>query len=225
MTKSLKIGIADDHEVFRTGLRHVVRQLADEVQIVEACSFDEAQELFADDGSIDMILVDLFMPGMNGTSGVRALCERLPTVPIVVVSMSDRASDVRHAIDFGARGYIPKTSTADITLSALQLVLSGGVYIPPNVLRTRSLQHAGVMPSHAEPIPQGSASSLTPRQREVLELVGQGKSNKEIATELGLADGTVKIHMTKIFKTLNVKNRMQAVLAVSGDGDEHNGAY
>ncbi|MDJ0950847.1 MAG: response regulator transcription factor [Alphaproteobacteria bacterium] len=216
----MKIAIADDHEVFRTGLRHVVKQLADDIEIVEAGSFDEALEQFGKEDHLDLILVDLFMPGPDRLAGVQALCDRFTEVPVVVVSMSDRASDVRQTINLGVRGYIPKTSSADIMLSALKLILSGGVYLPPNVLQARSLQQVGVMPADLAAVSGGAVSALTPRQREVLELVGQGKSNKEIANELGLADGTVKIHMTKIFKTLNVKNRMQAVLAVSRNHEE-----
>lgn len=221
---TLKVGIADDHAVFRTGLSHVVAQLADKVQIVEASGFEQALEHFGKEKGLDLVLVDLFMPGMNALKGVQALCEQLSDIPVVVVSMSDRAADVRNALNVGAKGYIPKTSSADIMLNALKLIMSGGVYLPPNVLHTPSLQNSSMPRGRGAGGDSGPLAGLTPRQREVLELVGQGKSNKEIASELGLADGTVKIHMTKIFKTLHVKNRMQAVLAVSRLTEEQGGA-
>ncbi len=214
--KTMKILIADDHELFRDGLRHVLEQLDNGVSVVEASDYKQALEVAAREQDIDIVLLDLNMPGMPWGEGLQALREGLPTsVPLIVLSASDDRRHVLQAVNLGAAGFIPKTSSSRVMLSALKLVLSGGVYLPPALLDqgtgNQTLADSPGAPFGAE----NAASFLTPRQREVLALLGQGKSNKEIARVLQLAEGTVKLHVTAILKALNVNNRTRAVVAAS----------
>ncbi len=212
--KIMKILIADDHELFRDGLRHVLTQLDAGVAVVEASDYPQALALAEAEPAISIVLLDLGMPGMPWGEGLQALRQKLPSdVPIIVLSASDDRRHVLQAVNLGAAGFIPKTSSSRVMLSALKLVLSGGVYLPPALL-DQGAEHG--YPDSAGGNAQDSAASfLTPRQREVLTLLGQGKSNKEIARVLQLAEGTVKLHVTAILKALNVNNRTRAVVAAS----------
>ncbi len=209
----LKLLVADDHPLFRAGLRHLLDRLADQVEIVEAGSADQAFEHLAGDG-FDLVLIDLIMPGMSGFESLRLICDQVPGTPVVVVSVKEGADDVRQAIDSGATGYIPKSSSPEVLVNALKLVFSGGVYLPPNLLSAAPPDADWQAVGRVKTFPaRGALARLTPRQREVLALMAEGKSNKEIAKELGLAAGTVKIHVSSIFKALNVNNRTLAVIA------------
>ncbi|WP_142850172.1 response regulator transcription factor [Telmatospirillum sp. J64-1] len=212
----MKIMIADDHELFRDGLRHVLDQLGDGLTIIEASDYAEALEKASTEEGLDIVLMDLAMPGMPWGEGLQALRERLPEeVPIIVLSASDDRRHVLQAVNIGAAGFIPKTSSSRVMLSALKLVLSGGVYLPPALLE-QSASSQPMMDNPGSPFgAENTASFLTPRQREVLTLLGQGKSNKEIARVLQLAEGTVKLHVTAILKALNVNNRTRAVVAAA----------
>ncbi|RAU23950.1 DNA-binding response regulator [Paramagnetospirillum kuznetsovii] len=207
----MKILIADDHELFRDGLRHVLDQFEGPPTIVEAADFPEALAIVQADKDIGIVLLDLSMPGMAWTEGLGKLKEMLPaTVPVIVLSASDDRRHVLQAVNMGASGFIPKTSSSRVMLSALKLVMSGGVYLPTALLETDSSDSDGT------PVAGDAAvAALTPRQKEVLALLGQGKSNKEIARVLELAEGTVKLHVTAILKALNVNNRTRAVVAAS----------
>lgn len=209
----MKILIADDHELFRDGLRHVLDQLGGPLTIVEASDFAQAVAVVEQQTDIDIVLLDLSMPGMTWNEGIQRLKDLLPdSVPIIVLSASDDRRHVLQAVNLGASGFIPKTSSSRVMLSALKLVLSGGVYLPPALLEAGGSQGDGMGGSMAG---EHAVSFLTPRQREVLALLGQGKSNKEIARVLQLAEGTVKLHVTAILKALNVNNRTRAVVAAS----------
>lgn len=211
--KGMYILIADDHELFRDGLRHVLTQLDASVTIFEASDYPGAVALAESEPRINIVLLDLSMPGLPWNEGLQTLRQKLPhEVPIIVLSASDDRRHVLQAVNLGAAGFIPKTSSSRVMLSALKLVLSGGVYLPPALL-DQSSEHGysdGGLGGQ-----DGAASFLTPRQREVLVLLGQGKSNKEIARVLQLAEGTVKLHVTAILKALNVNNRTRAVVAAS----------
>lgn len=212
---TMKIMIADDHELFRDGLRHVLEQLDGEVSIVEASDYPQALALAQSEPGVSIVLLDLAMPGMPWAEGLQALRQTLPaTVPVIILSASDDRRHVLQAVNLGAAGFIPKTSSSRVMISALKLVLSGGVYLPPALLE-QAVEPGGL----DAVLPGGDAASfLTPRQREVLVLLGQGKSNKEIARVLQLAEGTVKLHVTAILKALNVNNRTRAVVAASQMG-------
>ncbi len=178
------------------------------MEIVEANSLDQALGLAPQQQEhFDLVLTDLMFDGLNGPIDLKALCEAFHDTTVVVMSVKDRASDVRSAIQMGASGYIPKSASADVMINALRLILAGGVYLPATLLDD---------PASAQRPQRGDQSEvLTPRQKEVLALLAEGKSNKAIATELGLSPGTVKVHMTRIFKSLGVSNRTEAVIASS----------
>jgi DNA-binding NarL/FixJ family response regulator len=210
----MRILIGDDHVLFREGLRRLLEQLKEDCTFQEASTFDELLQRTQSGSLFDLILTDLRMPGWPGFEGISLLRQHQPEAKVVVVSASEAQADVREALDHGAVGYIPKSSSVKIMLSALDLVFSGGLYVPAAVLRENGDGEARALP----PADPSLEHLLTQRQREVLERLRQGKSNKQIAHELGLSEGTVKIHMTAIFKSLGVRNRTQAAMAFPPGG-------
>lgn len=213
MTGTMKILIGDDHLLFREGLRRLLEQLQGDSSFVEAGTFNEVLEQCRAGSTFDIILMDLHMPNWPGFDGLREIQALQPGVPVVVISASEALGDIRGALDHGATGYIPKSSSVKVMMGALNLVFSGGIYLPPGAL-TASMEAAPRRRS-IDVSDRNAGYGLTQRQREVLECLRLGKSNKQIAYELGLSEGTVKIHVTAIFKSLGVKNRTQAVIAAA----------
>ena len=194
----------------------MLQALDRQLELLEARTCDEAIQLTRSHQDISLILLDLALPRVDGFEALRQLREEFPGIPVVVVSAHDQSELVMRAIDAGAMGFIPKTSTTQILLNALRLVLSGGVYLPPEVLRRQE----AIAPA-APQLAAGPAQlrdprkiGLTDRQAQVLALLVHGKPNKLICRELNLAEGTVKIHVTAVLKALGVTNRTQAVIAV-----------
>ncbi|VBB69088.1 two-component response regulator [invertebrate metagenome] len=189
------------------------------MQIVEAANFPEALEKSRHEANLHVVLLDLAMPGMTWQEGLVALREHLLGVPVVILSASEDQPLVMEAVKLGASGFIPKSSNSKLMLGALRLVLSGGVYLPPALLdqslAQQSSGRAGGEGDMDDNIRSTPHVLLTSRQREVLTLVGEGKSNKEIARLLDLSEGTVKLHVTAILKALKVNNRTRAVVAAS----------
>ena len=218
MGRQLKILVVDDHPLIREALRLVLKALDERIELLEARNCSEALEQASANPDLTLILLDLTLPGEDGFEALRVLREQHSAIPVVVLSASDQAETVKRALDLGAMGFVPKTSSNDILIGALRLVLSGGVYLPPEVLRSEA---AGASSPALAPVPDASRQlrspreiGLTERQAQVLALMIQGKPNKLICRELNLAEGTVKIHVTAILKALNVTNRTQAVIAV-----------
>ena len=199
----LKILIADDHELFLDGLRLALSDLDEDMNIDMVHNHRELQEKADGKTPYDLILTDLAMPGLAWHESLRLLKEHNPETPIVILSAVYDREIVLQAVDIGASGFIPKTSSNKIILSALHLVLSGGLYLPSELLN----------PTPAESAGGEGKGLLTPRQLDVLRLMGQGKPNKIIARELDLSEGTVKLHVTAVLKALNVINRTGAVVA------------
>ncbi|HEY0835210.1 MAG TPA: response regulator transcription factor [Azospirillum sp.] len=210
----MKILIGDDHLLFREGLRRLLEQLHADATFVEAGTFGEVVEHCRSGEHFEVILLDLNMPSWPGFDGIREVQALQSGTPVVVVSASEALNDIRGALDHGATGYIPKSSSVKVMLGALNLVFSGGIYVPPGALTFGAEANGRRRPmeSSAE---RAGGYGLTQRQREVLDCLRAGKSNKQIAYELGLSEGTVKIHVTAIFKSLGVKNRTQAVIAAA----------
>lgn len=200
----MRILLADDHDLFRAGLAMVLQGLPEAFELIQAASLAAAIECTETTDGVDLALLDLHMPAMNGMAGLRDFRKRFPAVPVVIVSASDACADVQEALDAGASGYIHKSSPPQVMLSALELVLAGGVYVPPQALGPTL---ARALPDLPKP------GGLTARQLDVLRLLAAGKPNKLIARELGLSEGTVKIHLSTIFRVLDVNNRTEAVLA------------
>lgn len=209
----MKVLVVDDHPLIREAMGTVLQELDSGLEVLEAGSFEEAMSVAQREPELGLMLLDIRLPGTSGLDGLEVLRERYPTVPVVVLSASEDRAEVMRALDLGAMGFIPKSQPSRVMLNALRLVLAGGVYLPGEVLSP--VYAAGVAePSPAcQPAPGGA--TLTPRQKEVLSLLVQGKPNKVICRELNLAEGTVKIHVAAILKALGVMNRTQAVVAVS----------
>lgn len=218
----MKILVIDDHTLIRQALQNMLRVLDTSAEVLESADCSAALALAAEHPDLDLILLDLHMPGMGGMDALSHFRQSHPAVPVVVLSGADDRQTVRTAIDRGAMGFIPKSSSNNVMLSALRLVLSGGVYLP-----TEILDHAGSsIVGDADSLASGTGAhgktpaqlGLTDRQMEVLALLLQGKSNKLVCRELGLAEGTVKAHITAVLKVLNVTSRTQAVIAASQMG-------
>lgn len=200
----MKVLLADDHGLFREMLAKAIKELSDSVEVLHAGDLARTLDLARGTGKIDLILLDLRMPGMNGLAGLKLLREARPDVPVVVLSGESDPDIIRAALQAGSAGFIPKTTRIAALVSALRLVLSGEPYIPPAAL------------SRAEPgearASQG-IGTLTARERDVLKQLIDGSSNKEIGQQLQVEEVTVAVHLRAIFKKLGVKNRTQAVRA------------
>jgi DNA-binding NarL/FixJ family response regulator len=203
-----RLVIADDHPLFRGALREAVSGLFEEVDIAEAGSFDDVAALLERDGEVDLILLDLTMPGVRGFSGLMYLRAQYPSVPIVVVSANDDPAVIRRCVDFGASGFIPKTLGIEAIRGAIARVLEGGAWTPPDIdLGAGSdAETADLM---------ARLASLTPQQVRVLMMLSEGLLNKQIAYELSVSEATVKAHVSAILQKLRVESRTQAVIAAS----------
>ena len=198
--------IADDHPLFRGALREAVAGLFGRAEVREAGTFEEVSELLEDGGEVDLILLDLSMPGVRGFSGLMYLRAQYPSLPIVVVSANDDRAVIRRCMEFGASGFIPKTLGTEAMRAAVARVLQGEVWTPPDVDITR--------PADAETAALiARLSTLTPQQVRVLMMLSGGLLNKQIAYELGVSEATVKAHVSAILQKLGVESRTQAVIA------------
>lgn len=211
----MKILVADDHELFLKGLELILKDFSPEVELVFAKNYLEIFETIKNQTDFNLVLTDLAMPGANWLDAIKKIHEALPETPIIILSAVFDREIVQKTIEIGAAGYISKTASNAVIISAVNLVLSGGVYIPPELLKNTSESEFNLL-KQVENVPESEdirekVKILSPRQIEVLTLISQGKSNKQIAYELGLTEGTIKLHVTAILKLLNVYNRTGAV--------------
>jgi DNA-binding NarL/FixJ family response regulator len=200
--------IADDHPLFRGALREAVTGLFQQVEIGEAGSFEDVAKLLEGGGEVDLILLDLNMPGVRGFSGLMYLRAQYPSVPIVVVSANDDPTVIRRCMDFGTSGFIPKTLGIEEMRGAIKRVLEGGVWTPPDVDLS-----AGADTETTNLMER--LGSLTPQQVRVLMMLSEGLLNKQIAYELGVSEATVKAHVSAILQKLGVESRTQAVITAA----------
>lgn len=215
----MKILIADDHRLVIEAVKAKLSELAPGIEFVLAMSVDEMLAGASDD--LDLALIDLSMPGADGQAHIDEVRRRHPAVPVIVLSGYEDPAVMRSALERGVLGFIPKAYSPEVMLSAVRLVLAGGVYVPPMMLSALPPGIvAGVAGAAGSPGRAGGAPTLdhlrnvlTERQVEVLELLSQGKPNKLIGRALGISEGTVKIHLAAIFRALNVRNRTEAVVA------------
>jgi DNA-binding NarL/FixJ family response regulator len=198
----MKILVADDHPLVREGLVRAVRPLAVDIEVHEAQDFSTAQCL-CEALAPELALVDLNMPGMNGLEGLRSLRRQFREVAFIVVSGQEDPPLIRAALASGANGFFPKSASSALLLQCIALVLAGGLYVPPGVLADF---RDGLPP------PRPDTAGLTPRQLQVLHRLAQGLPNKLIARDLGLTEGTVKIHIAAILRALRARNRTEAVV-------------
>ena len=219
----MHILLVDDHTLFREALLHVIRQFDDTAVVIEASTAEGALHLAAHYQELDMILLDLALPDRDGLSVLPELHGLAPATPLVILSATENPASVRRALNAGAAGYIVKSCSSHEMITALRLVLEGDVYIPPALLvALESLPSTVIPPASTQTPPfrveESGESGLTPRQMEVLRLMGQGLSNKSIGKRLDLAEGTVKLHVAAILRVLNASNRTQAVIEASRRG-------
>ena len=200
--------IADDHPLFRGALREAVSGLFQHVEIGEAGSFEDVAKLLDRGGEVDLILLDLNMPGVRGFSGLIYLRAQYPSVPIVVVSANDDPTVIRRCMDLGTSGFIPKTLGIEEMRAAIKRVLEGGVWTPPDVDLS-----AGADTETTNLMAR--LASLTPQQVRVLMMLSEGLLNKQIAYELGVSEATVKAHVSAILQKLGVESRTQAVITAA----------
>ncbi|MDN6887603.1 response regulator transcription factor [Variovorax sp. CAN2819] len=225
----MKILIADDHRLVIEAVKAKLSELEPGIEFVLAMSVDELLAGATDD--LDLALIDLNMPGADGQAHIDQIRQRHPAVPVIVLSGYEDPAIMRSALERGVLGFIPKAYSPDVMLSAVRLVLAGGVYVPPMMLTAVPPGIVAGMAQQAgtEALARGAGGGgnggsgtqtlehlrnvLTERQVEVLQLLSQGKPNKLIGRSLGISEGTVKIHLAAIFRALNVRNRTEAVVA------------
>jgi DNA-binding NarL/FixJ family response regulator len=195
----MKIMVVDDHILFRDGLKYVLDALGDDISILEAGSSDASIPLLKANPDIDLLLVDLNMPGKGGLAVLKECRTKYSMIPVVIVSASKRKQDIQQAMNMGAMGYISKDINSRLMINILQLVLSGGLYFP-------------------QIVSSDDKALFTPRQRDVLELIVEGCSNKVIAAKMSISEATIKMHVTAIFKILEVTNRTQAAMTTKENG-------
>jgi len=205
---SYRFVIADDHPLFRGALREAVSGLFADATIAEAGSFDDASALLDRESDVDLVLLDLAMPGVRGFSGLMYLRAQYPSVPVIVVSANDDPAVIRRCMEFGASGFMPKTLGVEAMRTAIARVLEGGVWTPPDVdLKAgNDAETADLM---------ARLATLTPQQVRVLMMLSEGLLNKQIAYNLGVSEATVKAHVSAILQKLNVESRTQAVIAAA----------
>ncbi len=209
---STRLVIADDHPLFRDALRQAVASVVPSAKIDEAGSFEELTALLEQDSEVDLILLDLTMPGISGFSGLIYLRAQYPAIPVVVVSASDDGTTIRRSLDFGASGFIPKRFGVETLRAAIAKVMDGEVWIPPDTDLTSADPEMTRL--------RDRLVTLTPQQVRVLMMLSQGLLNKQIAYELGVSEATIKAHVSAILQKLGVESRTQAVIAaakIAGD--------
>jgi DNA-binding NarL/FixJ family response regulator len=215
----VKILVVDDHVLIRDAMRGVLREIDSSASIYEAQSAGEADRVIESNPDISLVLLDLRLPDRDGLETLKKLRESHPAIAVVMLSAFSDRDNVLKSLDAGAQGFIAKTSSREVLLGALRLILAGGVYIPPEILTSKPEPGAAsplTEPGDQKPTP--SDLGLTERQLDVLALMMRGKSNKLICRYLHLAEPTVKSHVSSILRALNVANRTEAVLAVTAFG-------
>ena len=245
----MKFLVADDHELIRQGVKGMLRGLDPDALFDEADTWETLAAAARPDADHDLAIVDLHMPGMSGASSLEMLLKANPALPVVVLSAEESPDEMRAVLAAGALGFVPKRQPASVMLKAIELVLSGGAYVPMEALSLlgsrevqspdASAERVSAAPTSqaaatsaapdtatlAEPVAQGQAlqphqqhllENLSPRQQDIMRLVHRGWTNKMIARELGVAEGTVKVHLSVIFRALGVHNRSTAIAVVNG---------
>ena len=209
----MKILIADDHRLIIDAVADKLSELEPGIEFVAAVNVRELMERV--DEPLDLALIDLGMPGAEGLSHIQQVRQRCPDLPIIVLSGQEDPAVMRDVLDCGAQGYIPKAYSPAVMVSAVRLVMAGGVYVPPMLLSMSGRDDAlapGAAGQAAVAGVEALGDLLTERQVDVLRLLSQGQPNKVIGRSLGISEGTVKIHLAAIFRALNARNRTEAVM-------------
>ncbi|MGO4704892.1 response regulator transcription factor [Microvirga sp. 2MCAF38] len=205
------IVIADDHPLFRGALRQAIGSVLSKARVIESSGMEELNALLGNERDVDLILLDLTMPGVQGFSGLLSLRAQYPELPVVIVSANEEATVIRRAMEFGASGFIPKSVDVDHIGGAIEAILAGDTWTPPDVdLNAAEDKETADLVRRL--------GTLTPQQVRVLAMLSEGLLNKQIAYELGVSEATVKAHVSAILDKLGVDSRTQAVIAASKIG-------
>ena len=202
--------IIDDHPLFRQGVCSILQQMDSGCVCIEAENWRAGKEMLKSGNAPDLVLLDIKLPDINGIDALKLLRTSHPILPVVMLSASDDPAIMRSALDVGALGFLPKSSTNEVIVKAIQLVLAGGIYVPPEALSPAGNNEASATVNKYE-----GDFSITRRQAEVMDLIIQGQPNKIIADKLGLSENTVRGHVSAIFKILGVTNRTEAAYAIA----------
>ncbi|MBP5698362.1 MAG: response regulator transcription factor [Alphaproteobacteria bacterium] len=225
----MKILIADDHELFLKGLEFTLKENLQNLEIISAQNYSDIFTIIKQHEHFDLIITDLAMPGANWLTAIKQIHETFPETPLIIISAVFDKEILQQTLDIGVAGYIPKTASNSLIMSAINLVLAGGVYLPHDLLYSSKKQSQESHPlpdsnpikvlekSSAE-LSEASPKGLTGRQIEIIKCIAEGLSNKQIAYKLNLTEGTIKVHITLILKALNVKNRTSAVIEAARRG-------
>jgi len=211
LSARLKFAIADDHPLFRGALKQALAGIDREAIVLEAGGFEAAKSLVADQDDLDMLLLDLSMPGVSGLSGLITMRGIRPELPVVVVSAHDDPQTIRRALELGASGFISKSAGMDSIRNAVQTVIDGGIAAPADV--ELGVEHDPEMSDLIRRV-----QSLTPQQGRVLGMIAEGLLNKQIAYELNVSEATIKAHVSAVLQKLNVDSRTQAVILMGKIG-------
>ncbi|MDH5354170.1 MAG: response regulator transcription factor [Gammaproteobacteria bacterium] len=210
----MKILLIDDHDLFRDGMHWVLAQLDNNLQIFDAGNYEEGKSCIDENPDLDLILLDLGLPEMTDIEIFKAIRADLPATPIVVLSGNDDRAKVQEMLNLGARGYIPKSTNAELLINSLRLILAGGFYIPREALPSQDTATEELVTDQS----YLADAPLTPRQQDVLQRLVHGDSNKAISAKLNMSVSTVRVHIAAILKELDVSNRTQAVHAALQKG-------
>jgi len=224
----MKILIADDHELFLKGLEFILHENLQNIELITAQSYTEIFTILEQDTSFDLVITDLAMPGANWLDAINKIHQLLPETPIIIISAVFDKEILQQTLDIGVSGYIPKTASNNLIISAINLVLAGGVYIPHELMYSNKQSASTQEKEYLAPLKtlekltsapsEHTQKSLTNRQIEIIKCIAEGLSNKQIAYKLSLTEGTIKVHITVILKILNVKNRTSAVIEAAKRG-------
>lgn len=212
----MKFLIADDHELFLQGLEFILSKEYPQTEIVTAKSYTDIFTILEKQRDFNLILTDLAMPGSDWLDAIGKIHQMCPDIPVIIISAVFEREILQKTYNLGVSGYVSKAFPKNLIISAINLVLAGGMYIPPEILQMSLKSSSESVRQIAQDLSKSTEKTadsfnITPRQKEVLECMAEGLSNKQIAYNLGLSEGTVKIHITQLMRTLEVTNRTAAV--------------
>jgi len=208
MTTALNVIIADDHPLFRTALKETISQIFPAATLYEASNISTLQQCVIDHNDVDLILLDLHMPGAHGFSGLIHLSSHHSDIPVVIISAHETPDIMHRAIQHGAAGFLPKSCPVEMIAEAINAILQGDIWLPGGIETLAEKNEEEMAVANA-------LSALTPQQFRVATMLAEGLLNKQIAYDLNVTEATIKAHLTEIFKKLGVNSRTQAVLAIS----------
>ncbi|MBP5698489.1 MAG: response regulator transcription factor [Alphaproteobacteria bacterium] len=208
----MKVLITDEQSLFRDGLSLRLQQINDDISLLQSSTFNEMYKILSKEKDIDILIFDIDLAELNAAEVISKIKTLMPNTKIITISSSEDTRNIKKILSFGVKGYIPKRLDSNVLSGALKLILDGGTYIPPAVLNQTITKDSN------NNIFSPLKKNLTNRQSQVLDLIAQGKSNKQIAYDMGVSEATVKLHINALLRSLKVNNRTQAVITAQKMG-------